>query len=592
MPDLGQPTPPLAASHGHRMVASLLAVASCGAATLMGAGCLIAGGFLAYAADRAVTAPARIALVLDMVAGPRSLIDDNLHFQAMRALLFFLPLGVSALALGAGAVLVAGGGRRKLTPWAKVDRAMAQFGSATVLVLGVGVLAIGVGATVAPPIWLVRSALLALGGSVVASALAVSLRPAWRDLKLLVAGLAALGLLSGGAVWADTTNRSTDPVILGGAAWSDSGFWVATPSAKPGAVSHYRAVTCSTPMSCIAWGIGPFGPSVWSTSSDGGATWQPALRFGRSALGQLGPIVVYVGISCWTSYCLAAGSPPAQSTDSGYRWQPLTLKGSAASSSFSRTADCFGPQRCLLAGYHAAGGPAVPVMVTDDMGRHWDKAHLPAGTWALDSVACTGPRHCIAVGSIGSQQSQAAVLGSGDGGLSWHRLPAPGGVGALTEVTCRTTTSCVAVGAPAATPGLTNAGSAGPLIFQTNDAGTTWIRASVPVLPGVAGTLGSNTDLACSGHRCMAVVTEVALLSGSSSLMTSTNYGRTWVLDNSPGALGNVAAGASINAVACGGEQVCVAVGDGDDGGVIFYSHDGGRTWGWAHGARGGPPWG
>lgn len=373
-------------------MASLQAVASCEAATVLGAGCLSVGGMLAYALDRVVTAPGRMSLVLGMLDGPRGLTDDNLHFQMGRALLFFGPLAVIGLALGAGAVLVAGSGRRRLTPWAEVDRAVAQFGSAAVLVLGAAILVAGVSAALAPPRWLVQGALLALGGSVVASALATALRPAWRDLRLLVAGLAALCLLSASAVMADTTARGTDPVLLGGAAWSDAGFWTATPTAKPGAVSHYRAVTCPTARSCIAWGSGPFGASVWSISSDGGATWRPAARPSTSTPGQTA-IMFYFGVSCWASYCLAPGSPPAQSTDGGHHWEALSKRG-AKFPSVSEGADCFGPKRCLLLGYRPALGTTVPVMATSDMGAHWVKAHLPAGTWR--STALTAPGHSTA----------------------------------------------------------------------------------------------------------------------------------------------------------------------------------------------------
>lgn len=212
---------------------------------------------------------------------------------------------------------------------------------------------------------------------------------------------------------------------------------------------------------------------------------------------------------------------------------------------------------------------------------------------ALDSADCTGPQHCIAVGSIGKRQSQAAVLSSSDGGLSWRSLPALRGAGVLTEVTCSTATRCVAVGTPEAARGLPITGTAQPLIYETEDAGRAWVRATLPVPPHSAEPgLFSSAQVACSGASCMAVLNASNLLAPTvSSFLISSDHGRTWALDRSPRALGSVAWSANINSLACDEYQVCVAVGAGDDGGAIFYSHDGGRTWAEAHGLRGGPPW-
>ena len=109
----------------------------------------------------------------------------------------------------------------------------------------------------------------------------------------------------------------------------------------------------------------------------------------------------------------------------------------------------------------------------------------------------------------------------------------------------------------------------------------------------------SGTQVACSANTCVAVLSNSAVPGSSElapgvapSFLLSRDYGRTWALDGSPRSLGRVAANSEIQDLTCNGTDVCAAVGDGLRGGVIFYSHDGGRTWAAGHDLRGGPPWG
>jgi hypothetical protein len=110
------------------------------------------------------------------------------------------------------------------------------------------------------------------------------------DATLLAAGLTALAVLSATVVTADRAGPgSAGQVPFAGSAWADTGFWSASPASKPGAVAWYRAVSCPTAQFCVAWGNGPFGASVWSLSSDGGASWQPAERPSVSPPANWGP---------------------------------------------------------------------------------------------------------------------------------------------------------------------------------------------------------------------------------------------------------------------------------------------------------------
>jgi hypothetical protein len=135
---------------------NLAPVARCLSAVVLGVGFFAVLGYLAYALDRVFTMPGRISFVLDMIVGFRGLIDDHLRFDAVRAFLFFVPSATVGFVLGASTLLVASDGRRKATPWAAMDGTVAEAGSAAVLVLGVGLVAVGVAAPVASPGWLVK----------------------------------------------------------------------------------------------------------------------------------------------------------------------------------------------------------------------------------------------------------------------------------------------------------------------------------------------------------------------------------------------------------------------------------------------------
>ncbi|HET9060091.1 MAG TPA: hypothetical protein VFN61_09240, partial [Acidimicrobiales bacterium] len=502
------------------------------------------------------------------------------------------------LSLGASGFLIACNGRRRLTPSAWLDRVLAQSGSAALVVLGIGIVAAGFTTSSASPHWLVRGAVIALGTSVVCAGLTTALRRPWHNVRLFAVGFAALATLSATAVAADAAGAGagTRQTPFAGNAWSDTGFWTANPTAKTGAVGWYRAVACPTAQFCAAWGAGPFGASVWSISTDGGAKWVPARRAAVSSPAHWGPIVIHYGLSCWgRSYCVAAGSPPVQSIDGGRQWAPVLSSSEATVPSFAARADCFAAKSCMLLCYRHNGGPASPIMVTHDEGKHWVRAALPPGAWSLDSAYCTGPERCIAVGSKGPRASpRAAELDSADGGLSWHSLTPPPGTSSLSDVTCPAAARCVAVGSPLVTFSHGDPVSSGPAVFWSRDGGRSWARSVLPSLPGgrPSSTQVTSDAVGCSDNVCTAIVSVTAFFGPSKSeLLLSTDYGRTWALNSTPRSLARFAAGADIQALACNATRVCAAVGDGDDGGVIFYSHDGGLTWATAHGRKGGPAW-
>jgi photosystem II stability/assembly factor-like uncharacterized protein len=139
--------------------------------------------------------------------------------------------------------------------------------------------------------------------------------------------------------------------------------------------------------------------------------------------------------------------------------------------------------------------------------------------------------------------------------------------------------------------------SSGLVVYWTSDGGRGWARSTLPARLDTTQVAGAQ--VACSANTCIAVLSNTNMNlslepapSVAPSFLLSRDYGRTWALDRAPRSLGRVAANAAIQDLTCNGTDVCAAVGDGLRGGVIFYSHDGGRTWAAGHDLRGGPPWG
>ncbi len=297
------------------------------------------------------------------------------------------------------------------------------------------------------------------------------------------------------------------------------------------------------------------------------------------------------------SYCVASGPSPAQSTDGGKHWAHLRSTPGVTVPSSTGGADCFAPGTCLLLGYAGDAVAGTRILVTHDAGGRWVEAQLPPGTWSLDSAICTGPKFCIAVGFTGHVE-RAAVLASYNGGLRWQVRPAPPGVLSLYQVACTVPKRCVVLGPPSDGMQVIGAAwSSGLVIFWTSNGGRSWAPSAMPAR--FDANQVSGAQVACSANVCTAVMSNTNMNmslepppSVPPSFLLSDDYGRTWALDRSPGSLGRVAADADIQDLTCNGTDVCVAVGDGADGGVIFYSHDGGWTWAASHNLRGGPPWG
>jgi photosystem II stability/assembly factor-like uncharacterized protein len=188
-----------------------------------------------------------------------------------------------------------------------------------------------------------------------------------------------------------------------------------------------------------------------------------------------------------------------------------------------------------------------------------------------------------------------SLLSSADGGMSWQKLPAPASAlqASPSYIACSGNSRCVLFALSVRAPSKAGPGGARIEGFVTSNGGRTWARSRFPKLPdGQHPEYDSLPMVACSAARCVSYGSPVrdAPLSRS-PLLTSADHGQNWVLDSSALSLAHLAGTSEIKALACDQGGLCVAVGEGADGGVIYSSRDGGITWRVGHGARGGPPW-
>jgi photosystem II stability/assembly factor-like uncharacterized protein len=169
-----------------------------------------------------------------------------------------------------------------------------------------------------------------------------------------------------------------------------------TASAFP-AGAAMQAVSCPTVSHCVAIGLpGSYDnrrlvQAVAATSSDGGATWTPAvLPHGLS----ITPV-----------------------------WAPVT---------------CVSESRCFMLGYINWQDPSrgvSDIAVSEDGGRTWMERNLPASVPdpQLESIACPGETTCYVAGSYappGVSQNDvnadtSTVLVTHDGGVTWSQITLP-----------------------------------------------------------------------------------------------------------------------------------------------------------------------
>jgi hypothetical protein len=558
-------------------------------------------GAIGFTLFEMVTAPGRYEK--DWSQG--GVVATNLNLHVVPALLFLCPLFIGAAIFGTAIVLVVSGGRRALTAGRALDRGIVQFVSLVVVVAGIAVVVAAAASSSqsGEGVLLSRAAVVVLGLSLVATGITVMVQPQWRSARLAGAAVAVLAVLSFTTTMAGPASVPAQTSLIGtGGTLLGSGFWTADPRAKTGAVQSYTTASCPTPTYCIAWGQPPFGGSVWSVSTDGGAMWRAVSA--HTAASPFDPDVspLYTSVSCWDSSSCLAGSgtgPPLLTSDGGRNWSDVPGQAFKAEGNLTLQADCLSPRQCLLVGFFHDGRRAyIPILVTEDGGTHWVRAQLPRGQWSVETTSCPSTKFCLAVASTGLAQTPA-ILSSTDGGLMWRRLAPPDltlVVGySSSYLACTGAKTCLLSALSAAKP--TRAEPYPPQKFGTYvtaDGGRTWILSKFPAIPHGQQLEYSGTPMvACSARLCIAYRSpELVLGPIYSPVLLSSDHGKQWTVDTSARSLAQVAKGSDVSPLTCNEEGLCLAVGQADNTrGVIFYSNDGGVTWGIGRDARDGPPW-
>lgn len=127
-----------------------------------------------------------------------------------------------------------------------------------------------------------------------------------------------------------------------------------------------------------------------------------------------------------------------------------------------------------------------------DGGATWTQLSLPAGTYLSSPISCTSASRCAVGARTGTSITSAmgftaAILTTDDGGRSWQQHPLPQWVGLATSVACPTSTRCVAVVEPstrAVVDSMEPLNGANAFyassILTTTDSGRTWATIALP----------------------------------------------------------------------------------------------------------------
>jgi photosystem II stability/assembly factor-like uncharacterized protein len=164
---------------------------------------------------------------------------------------------------------------------------------------------------------------------------------------------------------------------------------------------------------------------------------------------------------------------------------------------------CSTPLSCVV----VEQGEGFTAYVTDDAGRSWTRALLPAGFFGPSSsysMQCASDRRCIAMGIASlAYSAEPAFAYSTDGGRVWQLGKAPPvHAGAGSVLSCSDALHCMAVENAGLQNGLTEVRG----VVTTSDGGRTWTAVSAHGLsPGSAPQYLRISALVCvSPTMCLA----------------------------------------------------------------------------------------
>lgn len=307
------------------------------------------------------------------------------------------------------------------------------------------------------------------------------------------------------------------PTQTSSATWNLTGL-VAASGWHPqsvGATSPLQLI-CPTERTCISSGVDlgvdqnslPAQQNDVQVSNDGGASWRVAEVPGDG--------VYFNGFTCPSSttcmtvgaendftHCPSCGGPPSlyATTDGGATWTVRAMPGVSGLANASLA--CSTPLSCVV----VEQGEGFTAYVTDDAGRSWTRALLPAGFFGPSSsysMQCASDRRCVAMGIASlAYSAEPAFAYSTDGGRVWQLGKAPPvHAGAGSVLSCSDALHCMAVENAGLQNGLTEVRG----VVTTSDGGRTWTAVSAHGLsPGSAPQYLRISALVCvSPTMCLA----------------------------------------------------------------------------------------
>ncbi len=356
-------------------------------------------------------------------------------------------------------------------------------------------------------------------------------------------GVAAIGTASASAPWALNWSLTGSPQASFIPPLSGN-----TPQLAD-AGTDLAAVSCTSPMFCVAVGVGnnsAGGPTLvdeWH-----GRRWIASPR--SSVAGQSS----LTGVSCVrTRFCMAVGSTgdhqPIVEKFNGVGWSYTLLDPFPAHPQTRLTGvSCTSTTFCAAVG-STTDGTTQTTFVERWSGAGWSVVPSPnsgTGNNALFGVSCRNEIFCVAVGAFATATDTQPLIERWNGS-AWAVAPTPslgaGTFAQLASISCVSSRFCMATGSQLAAP----------LVETWN--GSAWSLGAIP--PARVGFSQAFTGVSClRTHHCVATLQEAGPTSASTGAVVQEWTGTAWTSGRgAPGTSG------LLHGVSCSGNRFCFAVG-------------------------------
>ncbi|MHB8263148.1 MAG: WD40/YVTN/BNR-like repeat-containing protein [Acidimicrobiales bacterium] len=280
--------------------------------------------------------------------------------------------------------------------------------------------------------------------------------------------------------------------------------------------------------------------------------------------------VAELGVNnAWNIYNGSAGTVNVLVDVAGYYvgggW---TVQYSSVSADLTSIA-CDSTSTCVAAGHvtgASTGGGAGTAVYTTNGGASWALSSMPQNAFNLSgAVSCPSPEICFADGGgVGGNSGSAGIDTSSNAGASWISQSIPSGVSALLGLACPSPSTCFATG---------YSQSGGGLVLGTTDGGASWVVQTIPASVSTMGSTLSQVSCPDKTHCYVLGTAEPSSGTGSGApiLLTTSNGGSSWIVEQIPPAQGSTATGPlDLTGISCPAVSACFVSGvnlpDLDDG--------------------------